>query len=60
MEGESLVDTAEASNEMIFEGADGAFGSIATMNIWWGKLEVNVLGGEEIFQCLGSLVVKSL
>ena len=31
MQREVFVDTAKAGNEMILERADGAFGSIATM-----------------------------
>jgi hypothetical protein len=35
MEREIFVSAAETGNEVIFEGADGAFCSIASMDSWW-------------------------
>ena len=36
VEGEIAVSAAEASNEMVFEGAYGAFGGIAAVYMWRG------------------------
>ena len=60
MQWELAVTGAETSNEMVLEGADRAFGSIAAVNVRWGKLEVNVFFSEVVFQGLGSFIVKSL
>ena len=49
MEREVFVDAAQASNEVILEGADGAFGGIAAMNAWWGELKINHFVAEELF-----------
>ena len=55
-----FVDTAKAGNEMVFERPDGAFGGIAMMDTGRGKLKVDVLVAEELFERLGALVVQAL
>jgi hypothetical protein len=60
MEGEVLVNTAEASDEVVFEHTDGTFGCIAMMDARRGKLEVNVLVAEVLFQQLSAFIVKAL
>jgi hypothetical protein len=49
MEGEMLVNAAEASNEVVFERTDGTFGGITTMHAWRDKLIVNRFGREKVF-----------
>ncbi len=39
-----FVGATETSNEMIFKGEDGAFSSIAVINMWWDQLEIHILG----------------
>ena len=60
VEREVFVDAAQSSNEMILEGADGAFGGIAAMNAWWGELKGNFFFAEELFQRFGAFVVETL
>jgi len=60
VEGKMFVDTAKAGDEMVFERPDGAFGGIATMDARRGKLKVDVLVAEELFERLGALVVQAL
>jgi hypothetical protein len=45
---------------VVFEGADGTFSGISTVNAGWRKLEVNVFLAEELFQGLGTFIVKAL
>ena len=60
VEREVFVDAAETSNEVIFERADGAFGGIAAVDSWWGKLKVNFFFAEELFQSFGAFIVEAL
>jgi hypothetical protein len=60
MKGEVFVNAAEASNEMIFEGPNGAFRGIATMHARRSKLEVNILIAEELFEGKGAFIVQAL
>jgi hypothetical protein len=60
VEREVFVDAAETSNEVILEGADGAFSSIAAVDSWWGKLKVNFFFAEELFQWFGAFNVETL
>jgi hypothetical protein len=60
VEGEVLVNAAEASNEVVFECADGAFGSVSAMYAGWGELKVNVFFLSELFQGLSTFIVKAL
>ena len=54
------VGAAEASNEMVFEGADGAFGGITTMNMGRRELEVNGVVGHEALESGRGFVVEAL
>ena len=55
-----FVDAAQAGNEVIFERADGTFGSIAPMDAGRYQLEVYTFLDEESFECSGALVVQSM
>jgi hypothetical protein len=43
MKREVLVNATQASDEVVLEHSDGAFGGIVAMDSGWSKLEVNVL-----------------
>jgi hypothetical protein len=60
MKREVFVDTAEAGDEVVLEGADGTLGGVAAVDARRGKLEVDVLGTEELLEGLGAFVVKAL
>ena len=60
MKGEVFVGAAETSDEMVFERADGAFGGIATVEVWRGKLIVDGLCLEELLEGGGCFVVQLL
>jgi len=47
-------------NKMIFESADGTFGSIAMMSIGWSQLEVDFLVLHEVIESFGSFIVETL
>lgn len=38
---EVFVHTAEASYEVVLEGANGSFGCVASMDAWWDQLVSN-------------------
>jgi hypothetical protein len=48
VEGKELVHAAETRDEMVFEGSDGAFGGVSTVDAGRRKLEVDVLLAEEL------------
>ena len=60
VEREVWVTPTKASNEVVFEGLDGAFCRIAAMDVGRGELVVNVFSLEVLFQGIGTLIVKSL
>ena len=60
MKGEIAIHAAEASNEMIFEGADCTFGCIAAVYIWRYKLVVNTFIDHELLKGIRAFIVKSL
>jgi hypothetical protein len=60
VEGEVFVDAAQASNEMILEGADGSFGGIATVDSGWGELKINNFFAEELLQSFRAFIIKPL
>ena len=60
MNGKVLVHTAQAGDEVILERADGAFGSIATMDVGWSKLEVNIFLNKEVLEGVGAFIVKTM
>ena len=43
MKWEVFVNAAETGDEMVFEGANGSFSSVATMDVGRCKLEVHIL-----------------
>ena len=60
VEGEIFVNAAKSSNEVILEGADGAFGGIAAVDSGRGELKVNFFFAEELFQGFGAFIVETL
>jgi hypothetical protein len=60
MEGKVRVRAAKASNEVIFERANCAFGSIAAVDARWGKLVIDVLGLHVVLEGGGGFIVKLL
>ena len=45
---------------MIFEYADRTFGFVAAVGVRGDKLEFNVVSAEELFHCVGALVVEEV
>lgn len=43
MQRKVFVGAAEAGNEMVFEGADGASSGVSLVEVWRHQLEINVL-----------------
>jgi hypothetical protein len=60
MQGKVFVDAAQTSDEMVFEGADGAFSSIAAMHAGGDKLVVNGFRREKLFEGGGTFVVQTV
>ena len=54
---EALVGGAEASLEVVLEGAYGSFCCIDSVHSWWSFLVVNVFLVHEICECFGAFVV---
>ncbi len=44
--GKHGISSGYDGEEMIFECADGTFGGIATMDVWWDQLYFAVIGGD--------------
>ena len=59
MKGERSVGGAEASNEVVLEGADGTFGCISSVAVRWHQLEIDFLIVHEVFKDTGAFVVES-
>jgi hypothetical protein len=58
VEREVFVNASKASNEVILEGADGAFGGIAAVDTGWGELEIIFFFIDElVFQGIGALMI---
>jgi hypothetical protein len=60
VEREVRIGAAQASDEVVLESADGAFGRIGAVNTRWDELEVNVFIVEELPESSGALVVEAL
>ncbi len=60
IEREVRAGTAEAGDEVVFEGADGPFGGVTAIDARRGELEINVLGAHELLEGEGGFVVQSL
>jgi hypothetical protein len=54
------VRTAETGNEVILEGTYGAFGGVATVQMGWGQLEVDLVGRHKGLESGRRLVVETL
>jgi hypothetical protein len=50
IERKGRVGAAEASNEVVFEGANGSLCSVASMDMRWCELEVNGIVRHELLQ----------
>ena len=57
---EVAVCAAQSCDEMIFEGLDGAFGGIGTMDAGENLLEIDPLVDHIFSECFRALVVKAL
>ena len=60
MKGEIGICGAEAGNEVILEGTNGAFGGIAAVHMGRNQLEVDVFSAHELFENVRGFVVKTL
>lgn len=60
VEGERGVGAAESGDEMVFERADGTFGSVGSMEAGWHDLEVDCFLVHELLECIGALIVQAL
>ncbi len=60
MQWKVLVDAAKASDEMILEGADAAFGCISAMHSRRDELEIHVLLMHKLLEDLRTFVVEAL
>jgi hypothetical protein len=60
VEREIRVSAAEASNEVVLEGADGPFGCIATVQMRGSKLKVDMFGSHEGLEGCRGFVVQAL
>ena len=49
MKGKIGVGAAKSGNEVIFEYADGAFGTVASVGVRGDELKVNVVVSEKLF-----------
>ena len=57
MHGKSAISAAESGDEVIFPGANGSFGSVATMDMRWYQLVVDVIDLIEFFKEVGCFIV---
>jgi hypothetical protein len=55
-----FVDTAKGGNEVVFPGADGAFGGIATMYVGRHELKLDIFRHHVFLECPGAFVIESL
>jgi hypothetical protein len=55
-----FVGAAESGYEVVFECSNCPFCGIASMDMWWGKLKIDVLFSHEVLERSGSFIVKSL
>ena len=60
MQWKVFVETAEASNEVIFKGSNGSFGGVASMVTRRDKLKIHLLLLHEVFQGSRAFIVKAL
>jgi hypothetical protein len=59
VEGKVFVNTAQASDEVVFEHPYSAFGGVAAMGAGRDQLEIDLLVDEERLECGGAFVVKA-
>ncbi len=60
MDGPLFVGAADACDEVILERADGFFGCVAAVDVWWHQLVLHVLLGHESFQSCRCFIVELL
>jgi hypothetical protein len=51
LEGEVWVNAAKAGNEIVFEGPNGSFCSVATVDVWRDYLVVHCLFAHCMLEC---------
>ena len=54
------VARSESGVKVIFEYADRTFGIVVAVGVRGDKLEFNVVYAEELFHCVGALVVEEV
>ena len=57
MQGEILVSAAKASDEVVFECADGSFCSIVMVDMGRDQLVIHIFSYKEVLEGLGCFVV---
>ena len=60
LSGKVGIGGCQGCNKMVFERSDGTFGSIATVDAWGCKLEVNIVLLQELLEGVGTFIVESL
>ena len=60
MKGKLFVNTAQSGDEVIFERADGTFGSVATVKARRYELIIDFLFLEERLECCRAFVVEAM
>jgi hypothetical protein len=60
VERKGRVGAAEASNEVVLEGANGLLCSVASMDMRWCELEIDGIVGHELLKSGGRFVVETL
>ena len=60
VEREVFVGAAEPGNKMVFECANGSFGGVSSVDMWWHELEGDLLIMEELFENFGGFVIEAL
>jgi hypothetical protein len=54
------VGTAQCRNEVILEGANRAFGGVASVDAGWDELIIYAFAGHELLESFGAFVIESL
>jgi hypothetical protein len=60
VEGEIRVSAAEAGNEVVFKGTNGALGSVCAMHAGRDELKVDGFVAQKLFESGGAFVVEAL
>ena len=60
MKREIFVKTAEPSDEVVFESANGSFSRIPLVHVGWSQLVINIFVLHVLFEDGGCFIVKAL